>query len=625
MQTVIQDISLAKLVPAAANVRRTNRGVAIEELAASIAAHGLLQNLTVRPVAQNAKGKGGRFEVVAGGRRLAALHLLVKRKALAKSAPIPCHVIEEDAAQEISLAENVNQCPMHPADQYEAFADLHGNHGMAAEDIAARFGVTPAVVKQRLKLGAVSPRLLQAYRDDDMTLDQLTAFTVTDDHVLQELVWDERGWNDSREALVNALNPKAVRADDPRATFVGAEDYEAAGGVINRDLFDDEGGFYAGPQLLNRLAREKLQDAADAIAAEGWKWVQIEPVLDSAMTASLRRIYPQALPLSDAAQARLEELETRFTELSEGEAGEEEDGTPELEQLEREIAELTGEECFAPEVKARAGVIVTLGRDGQPRIERGFVRAEDDERPSARKSQSDPKGDSASDDGASALPDKLVAELTAYRTAGLRNELAQAPDLALAALVHALADATFFHAGTDSSCVQITARSPYLNSYAPGIDATPAMQAIEERHAGWAKRLPSERASLWDFVTGLEPAARSDLLAHCVSLTLDAVQGQGSRRTGKHDHADRLATAIDLDMARYWTATPETFFGRVRKDQILGAVREGVSPQAADNLANLKKPAMAVAAAERLAGKGWLPELLRLPVATAQERSPSDV
>jgi ParB family transcriptional regulator, chromosome partitioning protein len=40
-------------------------------------------------------------------------------------------------------------------------------------------------------------------------------------------------------------------------------------------------------------------------------------------------------------------------------------------------------------------------------------------------------------------------------------------------------------------------------------------------------------------------------------------------------------------------------------------VREGVSAEAAANVAGMKKLAMAAAAAQRLAGTGWLPELLR--------------
>ena len=94
---------------------------------------------------------------------------------------------------------------MHPADVYEAFAELHTEQGMGVEDIAARFGVTPAVVKQRLSLGAVSPALLTLYRAGAMNLEQLTAFTVTDDHARQQEVWDTLGWDKGRRAILRAL------------------------------------------------------------------------------------------------------------------------------------------------------------------------------------------------------------------------------------------------------------------------------------------------------------------------------------------------------------------------------------------------------------------------------------
>jgi len=95
-------------------VRKTGAKIGIEELAASIEAHGLLQNLQVMEAAS------GTFEVVAGGRRLAALKLLAKRKALSKDAPIPCNVLASEHATEISLAENEMRQAMHPADQFEA-------------------------------------------------------------------------------------------------------------------------------------------------------------------------------------------------------------------------------------------------------------------------------------------------------------------------------------------------------------------------------------------------------------------------------------------------------------------------------------------------------------------------
>ena len=137
MTYAITDIPLSKLVPSTANVRRTGRSSNIGELAASIEAHGLLQNLTVRPV-PNGRKKPETFEVVAGGRRLAALKTLGKKKTLPAHSPIPCHVLEEANAEEISLAENVLQCPMHPADQYEAFAKLNQEQGMSASGLRFR-------------------------------------------------------------------------------------------------------------------------------------------------------------------------------------------------------------------------------------------------------------------------------------------------------------------------------------------------------------------------------------------------------------------------------------------------------------------------------------------------------
>ena len=114
----IEMIPLNKLIPSPANARKIGTGIAIEELAASIAAHELLQNLQVRP----ARAKPGKFEVTVGGRRLAALRLLVKEKKLAKDADIPCNLRDDNDAGETSLAENIMREPMHPADQFDAFS-----------------------------------------------------------------------------------------------------------------------------------------------------------------------------------------------------------------------------------------------------------------------------------------------------------------------------------------------------------------------------------------------------------------------------------------------------------------------------------------------------------------------
>ena len=229
-----RDIPFDKLLLSACNVRRIKAGVSIQELADDIARRSLLQSLTVRPVLDEEGRETGLFEVPAGGRRYRALELLVKQKRLSKTAPIPCVVRTGGIAEEDSLAENVQRAPLHPLDQFRAFLALR-QKGQSEEEIAAAFFVSVAVVKQRLRLASVSPRLLELYAEDQMTLDQLMAFTVSGDHERQEQVWERLASSYSKEPYVvrRMLTEGAVRASDKRARFIG-EAYEQAGGTIMR-------------------------------------------------------------------------------------------------------------------------------------------------------------------------------------------------------------------------------------------------------------------------------------------------------------------------------------------------------------------------------------------------------
>ncbi|WP_206435085.1 ParB/Srx family N-terminal domain-containing protein, partial [Sphingobium yanoikuyae] len=110
-----RDIPFNKLVLSQSNVRRVKAGVSIEDLAASIARRGLIQSLSVQPVIDAEGVETGMFEVPAGGRRFRALELLVKQKRLAKIAPVPCIVRDNDSeilAEEVSLAENIERAPL---------------------------------------------------------------------------------------------------------------------------------------------------------------------------------------------------------------------------------------------------------------------------------------------------------------------------------------------------------------------------------------------------------------------------------------------------------------------------------------------------------------------------------
>jgi ParB family chromosome partitioning protein len=603
-------IPLDKLKKSPKNVRKVPHTKAdINAFAASIHALGMLQYPVVEPEIGPRGKPTGHYLVNAGeGRRLAQL-LRAKRKEITPDEPIRCILDTEHSATEISLAENAIRTDMHPADQYEAFAKLHGEEGKSAEDIAARFGVTATVVRQRLKLGAVSPKLRTLYRKGEMNLDQLSAFAITEDHERQERVWGELpAFNRSRESILRALSEGQVRSDDRRALFVGSEAYEEADGVIIRDLFDAEGGgFFADAELLNLLVRKKLQAEADKIAKEGWRWVVAEAELDHEACAGMRRVFAKQAPLSKNERKKLRKLEARYKALFDKYPDDvPPDVAAKMERIEAAVEALQ-KEAYTQRDIALAGAFVTLAHDGSVRIERGFVRAEDDPKAKAEPEAKRPAKDA---DGLAPHSEKLVAELTAYRTSALRNELAQHPATALIALVHALALATFFE-GSEGSCLEITPKCAWLSGHAPGIDESLAEQQTSQRHAAWGKRLPPEPEALWAFVQKLSDSERLELLAHCVSLTANAIRAPGRHTDGAEAHAAILARETGLDMAAYWQPSAASYFGRVSKERIVEAVREGVSAQAADNIARMKKPAMAEAAEAALKGKGWLPALLR--------------
>jgi ParB family transcriptional regulator, chromosome partitioning protein len=77
------------------------------------------------------------------------------------------------------------------------------------------------------------------------------------------------------------------------------------------------------------------------------------------------------------------------------------------------------------------------------------------------------------------------------------------------------------------------------------------------------------------------------------------------------EHADELAAALNLDMADWWEATASGYFARVSKALVLGAVTEGSTKEAAENLAKLKKDELCKEAEKRLTGMRWLPTILR--------------
>ena len=368
-------------------MRRVKAGISVEDLAEDIARRTLLQSLNVRPVLDADGQETGMFEVPAGGRRYRALELLVKQKRLAKTAPVPCIVREAGAdisAEEDSLAENVQRVALHPLDQFRAFQTLR-EQGRSEEEIAAIFFVSVNVVKQRLRLASVSSNLLDIYADDGMTLDQLMAFTVTSDHARQEQVWEtvSKSGYDEPYQIRRMLTEDTVRASDKRAQFVGIDAYEAAGGIVLRDLFEhDDGGWLQDVPLLDRLVTEKLKAEADTIAAEGWKWIEAAVSFPYNHDYGLRQLEGTPADLTAEEQATIEALQAEQAKL-EAEYQDADELPDEVDARFGEIEEALSAfdnrpHIFDPAEIARAGTFVSIDGDGTLLVERGFVRPEDE-------------------------------------------------------------------------------------------------------------------------------------------------------------------------------------------------------------------------------------------------------
>jgi ParB family chromosome partitioning protein len=633
-------IPLNKLKKSPNNARKTPHGEgSIEAYAASIAAKGILQNLVVEPeLDADGAATGFYFVTIGEGRRLAQL-LRVKRKEIKKTEPIRCIIDTANDPHEISLDENVTRENMHPADQFEAFKKLAEERGFGAEEIAARFGVTPHVVRQRLRLGAVSPKLMQIYRDGDLALDQLMAFAITEDHARQEAAFERLSYNRDASTIRRMLTETNVAATDRRAIFVGAEKYTEVGGTVLRDLFtEDRGGYFEDVALLDMLVVAKLGREANALMeAEGWKWAQV--FLDYPHSHGLRRTYPQPVELLAEDQAALDAARGEFDSLTaQHESAEElpDEVDARFGELEAEIERLEAKrQAYDPADIARCGAFVILNHDGTVRIERGFVRAEDEKpEPEAHAGSGEGVGGYIDEDGGTVpnsasvgesldgedenaddhrpLSDILIRDLTAHRTLGLRLALSEQPEVAIVAVTHALS-AQIFYRGADAHVLDIRPVGTMLASHADGIEDTKAGKAWADHHARWAAQMPRDVAALWAFVVDLDHDSRMALFAHCVALTVNAVKLPTERKPRAMATADRLAEAVSLDMTAHWVPTVRTYFGRVTKPHILAAVREGVSDEAADRMADMKKQAMAEAAEQLLAATGWLPALMRTP------------
>lgn len=619
-------VPLNRLKASPKNARKTPHSPAtIEAFAASIKAKGVLQPPVVEIERDGEGAPTGNYLVTIGEGRRQGLRLLAKRKAIKRTHPVRVIVDAENDAHEISLDENITREAMHPADQFEAFQRLAVEKGYGPDEIGARFGVSAQVVRQRLRLGSAAPELMAAYREGAMALDQLMAFCVSADQDRQRQVFEQIGPHTPAYAIRRAMTEAKVRVDDRRVRFVGVETYEAEGGGVLRDLFtEDGGGWLEDVVLLDRLVGDKLAGLADeAREREGWKWAEVS--LDYPDVSAFGRVYPVAVERSEADAAEIVILSEEYDGIV-SEAGVEGlslEADARLEEIDKALQAFGPDFAYADEARARAGVVVTLGHDGLARFERGLVRVEDvpadppspwqedDAADEGTDNRPGSEAEASEDDAPSALSDRLLIDLTAHKTMGLRDAVQADVNAALATVVHALALQVFYPGYGVWTPLQLRLTTTGLERLAPGVDDGPAGRRVSDRCEAWGARLPERPENLWGVVAALPPSEQLDLMACCAGVGLYAVRDPHDRRPGALAQAETLATAVGLDMAGTWTATAASYFTRVSKARVLEAVTEAVNPDEAGRIAGFKKADMAEAAERLLEGKGWLPVPLR--------------
>ena len=622
-EPVIRSIPLDRLEPSPANVRKTPAGkAAFDELKASIAVHGLLENLVARsaepaedPGTVPGQAGGERYAVIAGARRLAALNELAREGVIEANHPVPCRIVANGAIDgELSLAENVVRVAMHPADQVEAFGAL-ALAGATVADIAANFGVSERTVEQRLRLGHAAPELLDAYREDKIDLATLKAFTVTTDRARQLAVWEQvsdQGYRPSDWQIKRMLTEDRIPAGAALARYVGVDAYEAAGGAVLRDLFADEyenGVWLEDPALLMQLALDRLQVAADELATR-WKWAQARLDVDWSDLARFGRVRPTPAQPTDEEKAEIERLHVRHDELVNMDEDEWTDElVEEAEAIEPRLAEIqdaiNARAVFKPEDIAISGCIVTVGNDGTLQVVHGLVKPEDmpadsgtansgdldsgDEGqgqqatsgipapaisgPTMPPARPDPEAEARKEAGVGiGLADDLRAARTALVKAHLADDFGAAFDLMLFQMGRAVLTPGYHDHALDIAVRETRDRPPLrVNDDAFG-EWSPGEAMLADRSSlsfDWLEI--EDRQESFAALRALPQADKQNLFAACVART---VNGQLAFEADARPELEATVARLDIEFAAHVRPTAEMFWSRVRKDRMLSVARE---------------------------------------------------
>jgi len=620
----VEILMLKQLDKTYLNARKTPPTAAeIAALATSIEAAGLLQNLVVY------RTEDGRYGVPAGETRRLALNLLMEQGRSAAGVlvtpefPVVAKVVDKDKARAISYAENGQRSNLTPADQLENFRDM-AEDGTPVEQIAAILGYRTAHVRKCLKLTTVAPQLQELLKTNEITLDQLAALAVSDDHQRQIQVWKNASFYEHyqtpRALRESILKDEVSAADSALVGFVGLEAYKAAGGETREDLFA-ESVILTNPQQLETLALAKLQEAADVVAKnEGWAWGQgrYSEVKSYNGDEKLFEILRRNKKLTDEQNMELDQLVAEKESLMSPDADDEWEHAPRFEQITARLAEINAAaeiNKWSAEERATTGVVAYLDK-GKICIQRGLMKVEDIKQREKVEREKIQKETPPSEKG---LSQALVTSLSAERTLAVSAALAQNPTVALAmhtyTLVRRIFDKGYFsvmHTTVDSK------RSECLKQSAEaGSENGIANQKLNELHEGWLSRFPEGAFDGFEWLLAWPQDDVLALLAYCVSQGIDGVSCQLNNKRVANSLAP-LETALDFHIGEWWKPTSANYFSRIGKDQIVDALSSAGRTGNASDAEGMKRKEAAEFAESVLKETDWLPSCMATAEALLQ-------
>ncbi|CAG7857880.1 hypothetical protein MCAMS1_02868 [biofilm metagenome] len=593
------------------NVRKIQPSKAyITSLAESIYYEGIKQNLVVSP--QNPDSEETHYEINVGGCRFSALELLLEQKRIDENYLVPVKIEAVENATATSLTENFFRAPMHPLDAFVAFKAMV-DEGKTVGEVATHFGTTEMYVKQRLTLASAAPELLECFKNDEMGFEQLMVLCQVDDHERQKQIWFSTPHHQSPSQLRKIIQGEAYTLDHRYVRFVGIEQYEKEGGSVQWDLFDDEDkskSFITSPELINKLATEKLETIKKELESQGWGEVRLS--FDHDIPNSYSKYYPPSRVMTDEEKAqhqaygeRIEEIENLLEETNDDEALK---LNEEIEELEKKMGLLEESLTDMESVNPHLTVFVSINYSGNASIYEGYAekatavyldKKADGEDVEIIKNEPEKKG----------YPAALQGYLAAVRTTALQAELLKRPEIGAVLMLHSLVPVTFnIHYYCDKYASISLERNDYrIAQHIEDVVETPAGKVVNECFEKWKARIPQNTKELLDFLLKLDHNELQELCALCVGSSLTAYMVDDKNNACYQ----QLAEIVPPNIRDYWQPEGENFFKRLNRNQMAEVMKEANIGLVGFDEKMKKSEWVALAEKQIKQTPDWIPEIMR--------------